>query len=132
MARWFVPLLFLVACSSPVAELRKATYGPQFTYVEGRDLKANMWSIANDVNRLDTLLRDPQGTDADAIAEVLRHLEATTHALEGGTTTNHPRLDANLAHFVQEVTAARVAAEADPPNYFLAGSITGSCLHCHR
>ena len=37
-----------------------------------------------------------------------------------------------LRTLADDLRAARTAAEHDPPNYFLAGSVSGACLYCHR
>jgi len=34
--------------------------------------------------------------------------------------------------FRRDIEMARLAAERDPPNYFLAGSVAGSCSYCHE
>jgi hypothetical protein len=49
-----------------------------------------------------------------------------------GQRTNHPLIERNVAAFRRNLALAREGAERTPPNYFLAGSISGECSSCHR
>jgi hypothetical protein len=46
--------------------------------------------------------------------------------------SNHPQVSRNIEEFRQDIEAARHAAELDPPNYFLAASVTQVCVKCHN
>ena len=37
----------------------------------------------------------------------------------------------NLPNFRQDLRTAREAIERDPPNFLLAGPLTGACIYCH-
>ncbi|MBI4818304.1 MAG: hypothetical protein HY791_18715 [Deltaproteobacteria bacterium] len=91
-----------------------------------------MEHIAHEVRALDVAFAT-QPTDRKEVIARLRALEGLAAELSrGGLATNHPELDRNLPAFQEQLTAARVAAEADPPNDFLAGSVSGLCRYCHR
>lgn len=86
---------------------------------------------------LDRLLREdpPPEATVDMKSEAIRlllEMEKAASDLDTGVTTNHPVLDENLSLFREDLAAARAAVEMDAPNYFLAGSVAGSCLlYCH-
>lgn len=133
------PLLALVmgACAVAAPAVRKVTYAPDLRYLAGRQVSEVMGTLAKAAVELDALLRDetPATPAADLRGEVVRLLQVMEGAasdLDAGPTTNHPVLDENLGLFRADLAAAREAAEVDPPNYFLAGSVAGSCLlYCH-
>ena len=49
-----------------------------------------------------------------------------------GLRSNHQRLDSNIDAFRKDIQGALAGAQQSPPNYFLAGAISGSCSYCHR
>jgi hypothetical protein len=120
--------LALVAC----APLRAVTYPPSFHYVPRSDLRSTMWELAADVVELGRML--DQTTTLIVEADVVQRLALMeSHAAKlDGTRTNHPKIDQNLAAFRRAIVAAKAASEASPPNYFLAGHLTGSCTSCHE
>jgi hypothetical protein len=126
-------LAFATACST-AKTVRTATYAPSFSYIEKEKLSSAMWRMADDVAALDALVR---GAPADQVPqqEVVRLLEDIHGAASGlqapDGESNHPMLDKNLGDFLREVESAKAAASATPPSYFLAGSVTGACVHCH-
>lgn len=132
----FVSIICLAACAAAPA-VRKLTYAPDLRYLAGRQVTEIMQVLAKASVELDALLRDeppvPETTDVKAeVIRLLMEMEKAASDLDAGPTTNHPVLDENLGLFRQDLAAAREAAEVDPPNYFLAGSVAGSCLlYCH-
>ena len=94
-----------------------------------------MDNFAHDALTLNKRLRAgmPQ-TEAERteIVRLLQQIEEEVSHLEApGHRSNHPLIDANLQGFKLDVERARTTAEQNPPNYFLAGSIVGSCVYCH-
>jgi hypothetical protein len=66
------------------------------------------------------------------VVALLTAMHRTTTALSTQREyTNHPLIDQHLDKFQRDLDLARRAVEAEPPSYFLAGSITGACLYCH-
>lgn len=131
-----VLLLASPGCNSDAAAtVRPYTYGREFRYYDPRDIENSMHRMARAVQQLDALLKAEQPVTAEQQAEVVALLEQVERAAvdlrTAGAPSNHPRLGANLEGFIRTVHSARESAARTPPNYFLAGSITGECLHCH-
>lgn len=129
-------VLLAPACVAPTAgQLREHTYPQAFQYIARQELHTAMGRLARSAYQLDERLRDDATLDAEDQAEVVRLLqdmEATAKDLaDGSASTNHPLIDRNLPGFVRNIEQARKAAEAEPPSYFLAGTVTGSCVACH-
>lgn len=125
----------LAGCSAAAQEVREHTYPPDLRYLSRGEVESAMWKLSGEVYALDQALRAPGPIDPAARAEILGHLRALDEAaasLDGGIhKSNRPEIDAHLEDFRKNVALARAAAEADPPNYFLAGSVVGGCMYCH-
>ena len=94
-----------------------------------------MRDLAMSALALDTRLRDKDRPQDELQEDVLGHLTAMELAaaqLDGPGRATHPLIDQNLPAFRRDIAAAKAAAAADPPDYFLAGSVVGSCRYCHR
>jgi len=130
-----VLVLSAVACADLAAKMRRVTYPPDFRYIERSQLQSAMWRLAYDVRELDQLMRTPPPIDAvrhDATVRLLNDLLVATDALRGGgQPTNHPLLTDHVGRFRLDVSLALAAVQADPPSYYLVGSVTGACLACH-
>lgn len=115
--------------------LRFAAYPPDFSWVPEQQVDSAMRALARDVSELDAILRAHPIPDVPQRARVLAllgRMEASAASIEApGTGTNHPVLDHGLARFRANLVDARSAAEAEPPSYFRAGRVSGSCLACH-
>jgi hypothetical protein len=127
--------LVLVGCSgAPAQEARKMTYPPTFQYVARAEIKSDMHLLAASVVELDRELRPESGEPVQA--EVVRILEdidrVVNHLASAGQPTGHVSIDLKLDLFRRDVRAAYETARADPPQYFLAGAVIGSCVYCHR
>jgi hypothetical protein len=141
LLRWSALVLgacvaFLGGCASDFSEeLRAHTYPPDFNYIPTEKLESTMWQLAEQVDELDELLREATAGDEALQGEVAQRLAAmdqTSKALgQGGWPSNHPQVSRNVETFRLDVQNARRAVEVSPPNYFLAGSIAGACMHCH-
>jgi hypothetical protein len=134
---WVIALtLAVAACQSIGRGVRKVTYPPDFNYITREQLDDAMWQLAKSVNDLNRAMRQPGPIDArrrEAIIGALSGMEMTAGQVKGkpGWHSNHPVIDAKLERFQRDIVAARRAVEAEPPNYFLAGSASGACLYCH-
>ncbi len=125
----------LAACAEWPALVRRHTYPPNFRYIERGQLQSAMWQLARDVDELDRVMRAPAMTAEARRAEVLRLLTAMQAATEDleteGRPSNHPLISNHLGTFRRDLAQARAGVDADPPNYYLVGSVSGACLVCH-
>jgi len=124
------------ACHTVPEQVRTVTYPPDFVYITRQQLDFTMWQLAKDVRELNELMRAPDAIDAERRARIVAHLVAMEAAAETlkvqpGWHSNQPALDANLGRFETDIAQARRAVESEPPNYYLAGFVSGSCLYCH-
>ncbi|MBI3606759.1 MAG: hypothetical protein HY207_02195 [Nitrospirae bacterium] len=125
---------FLLGCNP--AKIRRFTYPPDFKYIEHSAVESAMLKLARHVRSLDRILREPAPYSTDQqtqVVNILRAMEATAAELDpGGQRSNHPLIDRNIGAFRRDIELARRAAEHDPPNYFLAGTVSGACRSCHQ
>ncbi len=122
-------------CAGGAERLRQITYPPDFHYIDQKEVRGEMERLAADIQRLDDLLRngEPAGPAQNGqVIAVLVSIRSTIDRLQpAGQKTGHALIDQHLARFRDDVDRARRAAQHQPPNYFFAGNITGSCLYCH-
>lgn len=124
----------LVACNSDVAaRVRKHTYPPTFQYFTKAELQNTMWQLAGLVSQLDHVMRATDSNpDTQEAERILVEMYEVSRALgPGGWPSNHPVVSRNVERFRLDLRAARRALQFEPPSFYLAGSISGACLHCH-
>lgn len=130
-----VSLALWQGCSDAARTARRYTYPPDFAYVERTAIRTAMGRLAASVNALNEILRQESLSEADRqnIVGLLAQMEAAARDLEApAQRTNHPMLDTKLPAFQRDVELALRAARDEPPNYFLAGAVAGSCFYCHE
>jgi hypothetical protein len=132
-----VLLLSLLGCSDgPWSFLRRHTYPPSFRYIPQPELRSAMWLLGKQSLELSRILRSvPDGASPpqSQVVLLLADMQITVEDLGAGEwPTNHPELGQGLQALAEDIRAARAAADRDPPKYFLAGSVSGACLYCHR
>lgn len=128
-------LAFLVvagACESmPVRN-----YPPDFQQLSRTEVRGAMRQMAQHVTALDDTLRDealPAEARQERVLASLDGIRETASSLGGrGLSSSHYMLDRLLPQFIEDVERARAAAATTPPRYYLAGSVAGSCMACHR
>jgi len=130
-------LLVLLGCADGFSPfVRRHTYPPSFRYIPESELRSAMWLLGKQSLELSRILRNvPDGArpPRQQVVVLLADMQITAEELGAGPPpTNHPELGEGLRVLAEDLRAARTAAEHDPPNYFLAGSISGACLYCHR
>jgi hypothetical protein len=127
----------LLACQTTSERMEIRTSPPDFSYLPPKRLESSMWILAAEVKRLDELLRVPADPhDArlqHEVRDALRRMAAAVEQIDqpGRTTTQHPALDRHLQRFAERLTLAQRGAAHDPPNYFYASTLSGSCFLCH-
>ena len=127
-----------VACQvrTPIGPVRATSMAPDLKYLPPEEIRTSMWVLAAETQHLETLLADPTAYEGPALRTLVRGaLErmriAATTLDQPGRTTQHPVINQNLENFVGRLERARRAVDRDPPSYFLASSIAGSCFVCH-
>jgi hypothetical protein len=121
-------------CSDLARWVRQYTYPPELRYVERDEVRGVMRVLAAHSRDLNQLLRQDDAPQEHR-AEIIEHLRAMEVAAgkldQSGWSTNHPKVDMNLPLFRRDLKFAREAVEQDPPNFLLAGNVTGACAYCH-
>jgi hypothetical protein len=129
-------LLALCACAGLAREVREYTYPRDFEYLTEGEIHSAMGQLAVHVRALDALLAEGEtrgGAQRDEVVELLRAMEQDTRVLgSGDVRSNHPMLDEGIDAFRERVASARREAQADPPSYYLAGTVSGACRYCHH
>lgn len=119
-----------------LARLREHTYPPSFNYISPEQMQSTMWALAAHAEELDRLMNESTQGDEALQAQViglLTEMDRDAQKLGPGEwPSNHPRVSRNVEAFRRELRDARRAAGQAPPNYFLAGSVTGACVQCHE
>ena len=126
----------LIGCANGVFEtVRKATYPPDFNYISDEQLTSTMQQFAWYTTLLDNSLQDtipvPNEQRLNAIS-ILNKMESLSHELgEQNLSSNHNIVSFNIDQFRQNIINARDGLQQEPPNYYLAGSVSAYCLNCH-
>ena len=135
-----VQLLLVVLLSATVvygcAQIRKLTYPSEFVYLEQKEINSEMLLLSLYIRQLGEILASKNrisSEDQVRILEILSLINTTTDSLGAGSIdTNHLVIDDHIDQFKSNVIAAISAAKVKPPNYFVAGQISGSCVACHQ
>jgi hypothetical protein len=124
----------LSGCADVARWVRQYTYPPEFRYVERDEVRSTMRQLALHSRELSHLIQSSDGPHAER-TEIIMHLRAMEQAAEkldqSGWPTNHPLIHMNLPSFRRDIKFAREAVEREPPNFLLAGPVTGACVYCH-
>ncbi len=126
----------VLGCANGVFEtVRKVTYPPDFNYISSEKLTDTMQQFAWYTTLLDNSLQDtipvPNSQRLNAIS-ILSKMENLSHSLgEENLSSNHNIVSFNIDQFRQNIINARDGLQQDPPNYYLAGSVSAYCLNCH-
>ena len=99
--------------------------------ISKEELHARMRALADHAATIDALLRSPRPPRA-AVVMQLSQMETIVLSLSDEDARSiHPQLWKNIDTFRRDLATARRAAEQEPPNYFLAGTVAGACGYCH-
>ena len=127
---------FLTGCSSGGGGFPRIANPPAFDYADGAQLRSQMHQLAFQLQQLDMTLAADRERDRNSRDEVINHLrniERIGNDLrEGDMSRNHIFLRNDMATFLSTVNRARMSAENNPPNYYMAGRVSGACVNCHQ
>ena len=127
----YLTALIVWGCS----EVRVRPYPPDIVYLDEQQIESSMMRLSADIWTINDIFDNNEhisGFNRERIIDLLREMENEAVSLGAGTQkTNHLVIDNNIDQFRYDVRAAREAIEAEPPNYYLAGRLSGSCLACH-
>lgn len=132
---WLLSMAALTGCTAWRGIIAEHTYPRDFEYIEPEQVRSSMAKLARGVQALNRIFvhGDPTIDQREAVVAILGEMQTVAAELDpSGQRTNHPLIDKNVAAFRRNLALAREGAERTPPNYFLAGSISGECSSCHR
>ncbi len=111
------------------------TYPADMVYIEDSEVENAMLRLSRYIWSMNDIFDSQEhiaGYNREMILELLGNMEKEALTLGAGSRqTNHLLIDENIEEFRADVRNARKAVEAEPPNYYLAGRLSGSCLACH-
>lgn len=126
--------LALAACADTPEKVRKVTYPPDFHYIKKEEIHTVMGRLAVQMVRLEERMQQDGGfrdEDRDEVVEILSEMLRLSQELKRGTRSNHPRINREAPRLQSNIERALRAARLDPPNYYFAGEVSGSCEYCH-
>ena len=128
----FCSALALLTACAPVG---KATYPPNFVYLDNARVHSAMQSMAISIDTLDKLLRqstiDPQEKNRMVIEELNKLKETTDGLGANAPISSHRVISDNMGSFRARLAEAKTAASSDNPDYSLSGRLSTECLSCH-
>lgn len=131
----------LLTMAAGCAQIRLVTYPDSFTWLDGDDVRSSMHAMAASLGQMNRLVDSESvpGENREQILGELDALESAAQSLSAGgsdnntsTATNHLLIDEHMDDFMESVLLAQIQAQAEPPNYYRIGQLTGSCSACHR
>jgi hypothetical protein len=132
----FVALAVIVlGCAGESLErVRAATYPPDFHYITKQEIRTTMGSLALEVYALDQIMWQPGGPrlgDRANVIEILSRMRSLSRQLKRREHSNHPRIHMHAPQLQRDIQRALLSARREPPYYYHAGLISGSCSYCH-
>ena len=129
-------LLVSIPLMLSCAEIRKATYPPNFTYIKTSDVKNTMNVFAKNIVTIDSILLTSQKVTSAEKSQILSSMSALLAAInkldQGKEHTNHRLIDNHLNEFRDSIIQAQAMITKNPSNYYLAGQLSGKCTACHQ
>lgn len=128
--------LALFACDATIGPVRATSFPPDLDYIPPERIEATMWVLAAEIRELERLLGDEPSdvnrTNRFATLAALERMRVAARSLdEPGRSSQHPVLDRNIDVFLERLERAIQHVQRDPPDFFLASTIAGSCYLCH-
>ena len=100
------------------------------------DVHASMWKMARAVERVNVIMRRSDtpltSIEQQEVLHLLDEMEVVaTRLATDGARDAHPLLGKNIDLFRADLALSRRTAAANPPNFYMAGTIAGACAYCH-
>jgi hypothetical protein len=134
-SRKTVLIALAVAALFGCAEVGWHTYPPSMVRLEPKQVTGAMTRYSVSLWRLDEILSTSETIlpyQREEIISLLREMERQADRLgAGATVTNHLVIDQHIDEFKAELGRARRDVEKEPPSYYRAGRLYGSCQACH-
>ena len=136
MLLFMLSLPFLVSCETSIGGMRATSFPPDLTFIPKERLQMAMWVLAAEIQELERVLtiREEVQTESQrvTVVAILERMRTAAQTLEEpGRSTQHPVLNENLDVFINRLDRARRSLDHEPPNFFPASTIAGSCYLCH-
>lgn len=134
--RGFLSALLAAILLTGCAEVRMATYPPDFVYLDRKQVRGQMALMSLYLREIDEILADNLAINSEQQAQIvklLNRIDASAGLLgAGNVTTSHLLIDDHIDDFQADVRLALRDASSDPPSYYAVGRLSGSCTACHR
>ena len=127
-------VIILGCAGEPLERVRAATYPPDFHYITKQEIRTTMGALASEVYGLDSIMRQPGGPrleDREIVIEILSRMQTLSRQLKRRERSNHPRIREHAPHLQRDIERALLSARREPPYYYHAGLVSGSCNYCH-
>lgn len=121
---------------TPIGPMRTTMSAPDLEYLPPAQVRSAMWVLAAEVQYLERVMTDPTAAERNAMQAVvqgtLERMYGAARTLDRpGVSSQQHVINQNLGRFLNLLERAKRAADRDPPNYFPASGIAGSCSLCH-
>ena len=133
--------MFTLACfiavvlSAGCTQVEVKPYPPNMVYLDDDNIESAMQRLNTSMWTINDIFDNNEhisSYERERIISLLQQMEEEAIQLGAGTQkTNHLFIDENIDQFKYDIEAARKAVAAEPPNYYLAGRLSGSCIACH-
>ncbi|MCA9510063.1 MAG: hypothetical protein R3E88_14965 [Myxococcota bacterium] len=118
-----------------LAQVRDFTYPPDFDYLTREELTTTMGALAREVDSLDRVMWAQTASPAEArddVVAILERMHELASRLGEGGESNRPRVHHEAPRLIGDIERALAAVQKEPPDYFWAGRVSGSCTYCHE
>ena len=118
------------------AQIRQATYPPDFVYLDRKQVRSQMALMNLYMREIDEILVDNLTVNSEQQAQIVRLLNQILASVDrlgaDNVQTSHLLIDDHIDDFRTDVRVALNDASSDPPNYYALGLLYGSCNACHQ
>ncbi len=126
----------LQGCGAMFGPVRATPFPPDLTYIPKHRIQTAMWVLAAEIQELERVLmlrlEGERDSHREAAISAIQRMKVAARTLdEPGRSSQHPALNRNLNAFIGRLDRAKRALDRDPPDFFPASTIVGSCYLCH-
>ena len=110
------------------------SYPKDFNWEGDQETTTVMQSLARSMLVLDNTVQGVSllHLQQHKVITELEKMEFQARLLDSGPSTRHLALDTERESFLSTIAAAKLQVQANPPNFYIAGKLTGECNACHR